>query len=179
MQKALKGKPLNADEQMNSVLKREGKLMEKRWHRAKRAARRSQAGMTLIEVVFAFGISLFCVLGITYAYVYSANSAERFALSQAANNLALQRLEQTYCAQWVTSVSPGIDQLNATNFPAQPVTLDLSGSGTGSSMATNYTTIINLSTNPCLRTVHVDCVWLFGATQTLMTNSVEMIRCSQ
>jgi type II secretory pathway pseudopilin PulG len=138
--------------------------------------RRAETGMTLMEVTVSFAISLFTILGIVTGYVAAANAAERFNLSQAANEMALQRLEQTRCAQWITSVSPGVDQLQATNFTNVVIQLDYSGNEIMTTPATNITTITTISTTPALRKVHVDCVWSYGAFGTLMTNSIEMIR---
>ena len=100
-------------------------------------------------------------------------------MSQAATARAIERLEQTRCAQWITSLAPGTNQLVVSNFPTQVVTLDLSGDGTQIFYATNFTTISNISVNPALCLVHVDCVWAFGPTQMMMTNSTEMIRSAQ
>jgi type II secretory pathway pseudopilin PulG len=137
--------------------------------------RRSAKAMTLIEVLVAFAISSLAVAGIVSAYVFSINSAERSSLSQAANAQASERLEQVRAAAWNTSSSPMIDQVVATNFPDQQVTLDLSGSGTGVTYATNYTQITTISSSPPLRRIRVDCVWVFGFS-TLMTNTVETCR---
>jgi len=132
--------------------------------------------MTLMEVLVSFAISLFTILSLVTGYIFAANAAERFNLSQAANEVALERLEQTRCAQWITSVSPGVDQLQSTNFTNVVINLDYSGNGIQTTQATNITTISTISTSPALRKVHVDCIWNFGAYGTLMTNSIEMIR---
>jgi hypothetical protein len=53
--------------------------------------------------------------------------------------------------------------------------LDMSGSGTGVTYATNYTQITTVSTNPPLKRIRVDCVWMFQTGQ-LMTNTIETCR---
>jgi type II secretory pathway pseudopilin PulG len=131
--------------------------------------------MTLVEVLVAFAISGMAVGGIVYGYVFSMNSAERFSISLAATAQATERMEQIRGAFWNSSTSPEIDQVVATNFPNETVTLDLSGSGTGVTYATNYTTITMISTNPPLKLIRVDCVWVFGTSQ-LMTNTIETCR---
>ena len=40
---------------------------------------------------------------------------------------------------------------------------------------TNFITITDLTANPPLRRIHVDCVWSFRGTQ-LLTNSIETCR---
>ena len=131
--------------------------------------------MTLVEVLVAFAISGLAVAGIVYGYVFSINSAERFSLSLAANAQAMERMEQVRGALWNSSSSPVIDQVVTTNFPDETVTLDLSGSGTGVTYATNYTQITTISTSPPLKRIRVDCVWIFGYSQ-LMTNTIETCR---
>jgi type II secretory pathway pseudopilin PulG len=132
--------------------------------------------MTLVEVLVSFGISGLAVAGIVYGYVYSINSAERFSMSVAANARAVERMEQIRGATWNSSSSPVIDQVDASNFPNQTVTLDLSGSGTGVTYATNIATITDISTSPPLKRVRVDCVWTFGTSSQLMTNTIESCR---
>jgi hypothetical protein len=123
----------------------------------------------------AFGVSSLAVAGIVAGYVFSINSAERFALSQAANAQAMERMEQVRGAFWNSSSSPVIDQVVSTNFPDETVALNLSGSGTGVTYATNFTQITAISTSPPLKRIRVDCVWVFGTSQ-LMTNTIETCR---
>jgi len=130
--------------------------------------------MTLPEVVVALAISALAVGGIVSAYTFCANTAEKSALSMAANNQAMQCLERARAAQWDLSVYPAVDQLVASNFPDLSVVLDLSGSGGATTWATNTTRITQISTSPNLRSVHVDCIWRFKGL--LVTNSVETCR---
>jgi prepilin-type N-terminal cleavage/methylation domain-containing protein len=134
-----------------------------------------QAGMTLVEVVVALAISGLAVAAIVGGYVFSTVSAEQSALSLAASARAMERIEEARSAKWDTSIWPQIDQLVTTNFPDTVVTLDLSGSGTRSSQATNITQISLISTNPPMKRIRVDCVWRFGATR-LQTNTIETCR---
>jgi len=150
--------------------------MQIRPNKSRRGKRRIAQAMTLVEVLVAFAISGLAVSGIVYGYVFSINSAERFSMSLAANAQASERMEQIRGALWNSSSSPVIDQVQASNFPNQTVTLDLSGSGTGVSYATNIVTITDISTSPPLRRVRVDCVWTFGARSQLMTNTIETCR---
>jgi prepilin-type N-terminal cleavage/methylation domain-containing protein len=134
-----------------------------------------QAGMTLVEVVVALAISGLSVGALVGGYVFSANSAERSALSLAANAKAMERLEAIRSAKWDLASYPAVDQLVATNFPNQVVVLDLSGSGGGATYATNLTQISQTSTTPPIKRVRVDCIWRFRGLQ-LVTNTVETCR---
>ena len=131
--------------------------------------------MTLVEVLVAFAISGLAISGIVYGYEFSVNSAEMFSLSQAANAQATERTEQIRSAIWQSVGSPAVDQVVSSNFPPQVVTLDLAGSGTGVTYATNFTQITTISTSPPLKRIRVDCVWLYGRSQ-LMTNTIETCR---
>ena len=143
-----------------------------------RAARAQALGMTLVEVVVALAIASLMVLSLVGGYIYSTVCAEKAGLSLAANTRALERLEDTHAAIWNVSGWPVVDQLEATNFPAELVILDRSGQGAGITYGTNYTTITQVSLAPQLRRVRVDCVWQFQAGQfsTLLTNTVETLR---
>ena len=149
--------------------------MQYQQQRFGRRLARTQAGMTLAEVVVAISISGLAVAGIVSGYIFAARSAEKSSLSLAANARAMERLETTRGAKWDTSSYPAVDQLVITNFPAQVVLLDRSGSGFGSSYGTNVVQISQISTNPPLRRIRVDCVWRFNATQ-LLTNTIETCR---
>ena len=131
--------------------------------------------MTLVEVVLAFAISTVAVAGIISGYILSAASAQKWALSLAANARAMERIEEVRSAVWSTTGEDPSDQVVATNFPIKVVTLDQSGSGTGVIYATNITTISKISTEPPLKRVRVDCIWAFRGSQ-LFTNTIETCR---
>jgi type II secretory pathway pseudopilin PulG len=127
--------------------------------------------MTLVEVVVALSLAGLATASIVSGYVFCTNSAEKSALSLAANASAMARIEETRSATWNTAV----DQLVATNFPAQTLTLDLSGAGSGVTYATNLTQISLISTNPLLKRIRVDCIWRFNGNH-LLTNTIETCR---
>lgn len=131
--------------------------------------------MTLMEVLVALGISGLTVSAVVTGYVFCVNSAEQSALTLAASAKAMERIEQTRCATWDTASFPVIDQLLSTNFPDVPVQLDLSGSGNGITWATNCVMISQITTNPPLRRIRVDCVWQFKNSR-WMTSTVETCR---
>ena len=132
--------------------------------------------MTLAEVVMAMGVAGLATTGVVNGYIFCAASAEKSALSLAASARAVERMEQTHAATWSTSGSTIIDQLNATNFPTEVVTLDLPSAKGIITYATNFTEISTISTNPPLRRIHVDCVWSYRGSSLVFTSSVETCR---
>ena len=131
--------------------------------------------MTLVEVVVALAIAGLIVGGIVSGYVYCTTSAVKAELAQAANARAMQRIEEARSARWDTSSYPVVDELVATNFPDEIVTLDLPGTNTSGTSATIRTTIAQASLAPPLRKIHVDCIWQFRGDESV-TNSIETIR---
>jgi prepilin-type N-terminal cleavage/methylation domain-containing protein len=135
----------------------------------------SQAGLTLMEVVVALMISGLAVAAIVTGYIFSVASAQKTALSLAAGAKAMERIEQTRSAKWDISKWPQVDQLDVSNFPNEIVVLDENAAGNGITYGTNITQISQISQQPPLKMVHVDCVWNFKGIQ-LLTNSVETCR---
>ncbi|MGA3283855.1 MAG: hypothetical protein ABSD57_05280 [Verrucomicrobiota bacterium] len=136
---------------------------------------RGQAGMMLVEVVIALAITGLTVGGIISGYIYCTTSAVKAELVQAASARALERIEQARSAQWDTAGSTNVDQLVATNFPDEVVSLDMPGSGSGGTSATIVTTISQISVTPPIKNIRVDCIWQFRGTAWI-TNTVETIR---
>ena len=131
--------------------------------------------MTLVEVIVALAITALTVEGIVAGYIYCTTSALKAELAQAANARAMERIEEARSARWDTSSWPIVDQLVATNFPDEVVSLDMPGSGTGGTSATIETTISQISLTPPIRSIQVDCIWQFRGVQ-LITNTIETIR---
>ena len=131
--------------------------------------------MTLVEVVIALAITGLTVGGIIAGYIYCTTAAVKAELVQAANARAMERIEETHSAQWDTSVWPIVNQLVATNFPDEVVSLDMPGSSSGGTVATIVTTISHISRTPAIRRVRVDCIWQFRGVE-LITNTIETIR---
>src|ERR1700722_2134724 len=130
-----------------------------------RRMRRTERGVTLVEVLVAFLISGLALAGMVSGYVFANPSAEKFALSLAANAQASQMMEQMRSATWDTSSFPIVDDLTASNFPNQVVTLELTGNGTNVIYATNFAQITTISSNPPLRRIRVDTVWNYRGYQ--------------
>jgi type II secretory pathway pseudopilin PulG len=135
----------------------------------------TRTGMTLVEVVIALGIAALGTVAIISGYLFTVSSAESSALSLAANSRAMQRLEEVRAAQWDTSVFPAIDELTSTNFPDEVVILDVSGSSSAATYATNRVVISDISSSPPLRRIRVDCTWRFYKGNVL-TNTIETCR---
>lgn len=131
--------------------------------------------MTLVEVLVSLVITVLMVGGIINGYIYCTTSAVKAELAQAANAQAMQRLEEARSATWNTSSSLAQDQLVATNFPDEVVTLEMPGTNSVGTSATIQTTIAQISSSPPVRTIHVDCVWQFRGAE-WVTNSIETIR---
>jgi hypothetical protein len=87
----------------------------------------------------------------------------------------MERIEEARSVQWDTSSYPPTNQLVAANFPDEVVSLDMPGSDSGGTSATIQTSIFQISTNPPLTKIHVDCIWQFRGVE-WVTNSVETIR---
>jgi prepilin-type N-terminal cleavage/methylation domain-containing protein len=139
-----------------------------------RMNRSVQAGMTLVEVIIALLILSVAVSCMVSGYVFAIHTAERSALSLAAGNLCLEQLEETRAGRWDILSYPIIDQLQPTNFRTW-VVLDVAGSGTGVTYATNDTKIYQISTDPPLRGIRVECFYRFNDKQWI-TNVAETAR---
>jgi type II secretory pathway pseudopilin PulG len=131
--------------------------------------------MTLVEVTVALAIAGLAIVGIINGYHYCTRAAQKSALVVAANAAAMQRAEEVRSATWDTAAWPPEDQLFTTNFPERDVTLDLAGNGKVTASATVYTQISQITTNPPLKRIRVDCVWQYRGSQWL-TNTIETCR---
>ena len=139
-----------------------------------RMNRSVQAGMTLVEVIIGMLILSIAVSCMMSGYVFAINTAERSALALAAGNQCLEKLEETRGARW-TANYPIVDELVTNNFPRQCVVLDLAASGGGVTYATNDTRIYQISADPPLRGIRVECFYRFNNRQWI-TNSAETAR---
>ena len=135
----------------------------------------SDSGMTLVEVVVALGISVMAIAAIVLGYLFGIGTAQKSAIQLAATERALQRIEEIRSAKWDISSWPAVDELVVSNFPAQVVTLDLVGPSNVAVSGTNFTLISQISTNPPLKRIRVDCVWSYKGVQ-MLTNTIETCR---
>jgi prepilin-type N-terminal cleavage/methylation domain-containing protein len=133
---------------------------------------RSDAAFTLVEVVISMMVVGIMLAGLVSLYTQSAVRAEWSAYSLAGQMMALRGLEQTRAAKWDPRATPGVDELVATNFPQVVDILDLGPSGSGTTYATNVTTIQTVSASPPLKVIRVQCTWSFPWRGGLFTNSI-------
>lgn len=129
--------------------------------------------MTLVEVMIALALTGLTVGGIVSGYIYCSTATAKDALYMAANTRASERMEAARAAVWDTTYN-GVDQLVASNFPDLIVALNKDGTNDEITTATVKTTITQISTNPSVRDIRVDCIWLFQGTQ--ITNTIETDR---
>jgi len=132
-----------------------------------------QRGFTLAEVVIAAGILALCIGGIITGYVSSSRRIEWSAYSLAAQSLAVQRMEQARACKWDLGAYPVVDgELQASNFPAQVLILDVPMNSSNNIVATNITEVFDIQTNyPPIKMVRVRCIWPFNDGRTY-TNSL-------
>jgi type II secretory pathway pseudopilin PulG len=140
-----------------------------------------QSGFTLAEVVVAIGITALMVGSLITGYVVAARRAEWTAMSEAAQASVVQRMEQVRMARWDLNLFPQVDELvNAnkliTNYPSLVVPLFTPLGGTNATVGTNKVTIRNVSTNPPIRLVRVECAWPFGLNRKIYTNALTIYR---
>lgn len=135
--------------------------------------RRAQQGIALMEVIAASGLAALVIGGILAGYSQSCNRAEWAGFNFAAQCLAAERLEQTRGCRWDREALT--NYFAAASFPPQVLPLDLPVNDQPM-LATNFTTITDISANPPLKLVRVDCVWQFPRTGKVYTNSAVTYR---
>lgn len=117
--------------------------------------RPTREGFTLIEVVICIAIAAISIAGIIWGYVLAANRAEWTLCSSAAQVMASRHLEQIKTARWDSLA----DELpSPTNFVSEEP-LDIPVTGTGVLIGTNTVDVSEVSADPPLRLLRVDCVW--------------------
>jgi len=121
--------------------------------------RKAERGFSLAEVVIAMAVLALLIQGVIYGYVDSSRRAEWSCHSLAAQSLASQGVEQARAAKWDPQAWPPVDELAPTNY-VEVDTLDLPRSGLPI-YATNYISVMVVSTNPLVREIRADCVWNF------------------
>jgi len=131
--------------------------------------------MTLVEVVMALFITGLAIAGIINGYNYCTTSAQKAAYYLAASAKAMERIEETRSAMWDTAQFPVLDELVSSNFLIKNITLELSGTGGAIVPATVQTEISQISVNPPLKRIRVDCIWNYRGLQAI-TNTIETCR---
>jgi prepilin-type N-terminal cleavage/methylation domain-containing protein len=144
-----------------------------------KASRRSASGFTLVEVVVALVIMALLFAGIVFGYTQSSWRAEWSSYNLAAQNLALQGLEQARAAKWDPLAATPVDQCIPANFPSTSTNkLDVPISGTNITYATVTWTIKTTTGNYPLKMIQVDCTWPFQTPngKKVFTNTVATFR---
>jgi type II secretory pathway pseudopilin PulG len=145
---------------------------------------------TLAEVLIATVIVALFTGGIISGYVQANRIAEWASMSQAAQSLAQQGMEQARAAQWNSQMwpvtnGPGTgDELTVSNYAGATWSTNYSGTNyamdvpaSGSPFyATNYITLTTVQVNPPLRMIRSDCAWKFPSTGIIFTNTVVTYR---
>jgi len=129
------------------------------------------SGFCLLEVVTSVAISAVGITGVISGYILAAERAEWSALSAAANEQSIQRVEQTRAAKWEPGAASPLDELVATHFPMQVVELSLPRKGTNVSWATNRTTISTISSDPPLKMIRSETTWSY-LSRGVFTNTI-------
>lgn len=126
---------------------------------------------TLVEALMAVFVLGVMITGVVSGFIQSHRTAEWSAYSLAANSMAVQSLEQARAAKWDIHKATPVDQLVSSNFPNTTNVLDIPISGTNIVYARNRVTIRNVSTDPPLKEIYVECTWSFPNRGTF-TNSI-------
>ena len=121
--------------------------------------KKKESGFTLSEVAFSLAIVGLTSGAILYGYLANADKARWSAYSLSAQSLALEGVEQVRAAQWNPQAWPAVDELGDTNF-IQVEQLDAPGKNGQQVLATNYISVVTVSTNPPLKQLRTDCVWM-------------------
>ena len=123
---------------------------------------RKTGGFTLAEVLISIVIAGTAVTGIVGGYHVVVQRAEWSSASAAAQLQAMRRLELVRAARWnpaCPSYPTNANDLVMENFPEVEWPLDVPQTGTTVLTATNRVTIADISVNPPLRMIQVECVW--------------------
>ena len=126
-------------------------------------SRALQKGFTLTEVLMASLLGALTMGGVIYGFIQSAQRAEWSAYHLAAQNLAVQRIEQARAAKWDPLAFPPVDELVPANFPELIHILDVPLVAGRTSYATNRVTITQTSTNPAIKLIRVEVSWILGS----------------
>jgi len=140
-----------------------------------------ERAFTLIEVMIGFFIFGLVTAGMIYGYVEANRMAEWSSQSLAAMSYASQGMEQLRSAQWdAEEFSTGsgagtTDVLGPATNIVQADYLDVPTTGTQIAV-TNTMSATQVSTNPPLKLLVSQVVWVFRPTGQLFTNTMVTLR---
>ena len=145
-----------------------------------KAPRCPASGFTLVEVVVALVIMALLFAGIVVGFTQTSWRAEWSSYNLAAQNLALQGLEQARAATWDPLAATPVDQCTQARFPTTVSNiLDVPISGTNITYATNIWSIRTITNGSYpVKMIRVDCIWAFQRTsgRKVFTNTVATFR---
>jgi len=121
--------------------------------------RRHKAAFTLEEVIVALSIVGVTMSATISGYVSVAKRSDWATRSAAADAAAMQRMEQTRAARWDTLAAQSVDEVSSVNFPQIEVALDVPQKHAVPARANVRTTVEQISIDPPLKMVRVDCLW--------------------
>lgn len=133
------------------------------------------SAFTLAELIIAIGISAMILGSLVTGYVAAARRAEWTAMSESAQRLVLNRVEQIRSARWDLTAGVPIDDLVASNFPAQIEEIYTPMGGSNITYCTNLVSISVVRAKPPVKLVRVECHWRF-INDRLFTNSLMLYR---
>lgn len=118
-------------------------------------------GFTLTEVIVAIAITALVIGSLINGYIIAVKRSQWTAMSDAAQEVVLRKMEQVRAARWDLTASTPIDELVATNFPDAVEMLYTPLTGTNTTYATNITMITVISQDPPMKLIQTDCYWQF------------------
>jgi prepilin-type N-terminal cleavage/methylation domain-containing protein len=130
---------------------------------------------TLIEVAVAIAIAALVMAGMFQGYTLASRRAQFSSFQLAANAMAMQQMESIVAATWVISGTAKTNIFSPSLTNTQVNALCLPSSGTNLVYATNYASVVQISTNPPYVMVQVSCVWDFMG-MGVFTNTVSVLR---
>jgi prepilin-type N-terminal cleavage/methylation domain-containing protein len=144
---------------------------------------------TLVEVLMALALMALVMSGLMYGYVQANRMTEWCSMSLSAQSYASQGAEQARAADWrprdsSTNTGPNTkDELPATNYVLSGsnyiMDIPIKGSPSSTNFAffvTNKIYVTDLSSNPYLRQIRSDAIWIFPRTGKLYTNTLILLR---
>jgi type II secretory pathway pseudopilin PulG len=158
----------------------------------KTARRTAESGFTLLEILVSLFVFMLVSSGIIYGYVQVNRMAQWSSISLAAQSFAAEGAEQARSANWnpkgypMSSNFPGAfdelpptnEVLFGTNYVLDVPSKGMPGSADYDFYVTNYVSITNLSSNPYVRQIRSDAVWIFYLTGVRYTNTAILLRTS-
>ena len=137
--------------------------------------KRSQAGLTLTEVLVSIVLTGVATVGMINGHVFASQQSARSLATAEVQMEMDSRLAETKAARWDILAFPVMDQLVSENFPSRVVEMDSRAAGEAQSMIESRVSIATISSDPPLKKVEIECVWT-AKSGDLRTNIVTTLR---